>query len=83
MLPQLLCALSMIVYSIAAEEGCGDVLLAGFIFGLLYPLVVPAVTIYQSLKILCGDKDKYDWLTFMKGFKIFEHLGQYFLFIIL
>jgi len=43
---------------------------------LLYPLLVPAVSIYYSGKLLLGGEDKHDWLTGMKRGKLFEHLGE-------
>ena len=45
--------------------------------GLLYPLVVPATSIYYSAKLLLGGEDDEEWLTRMKGLKMLEHLGQY------
>ena len=50
---------------------------------LLYPLTVPAVSIYWAAKELFLGEDKEENLTVMKALKMFEHLGQYFLFNIL
>ena len=58
----------------------------GVFFGLFYPLIVPAISIFLSGKLLLGSNDfsnEDNQLIFMKGLKIFEHLGQYFLFSIL
>ena len=50
---------------------------------LLYPLTVPAISIYYSGKLLLGGEDEYDRLTRMTAWKIGELIGQDFLFIIL
>ena len=47
---------------------------------LLYPLWVPTQSIYYAARELFWGKDKEDDLTAMKGLKMFEHLGLYFLF---
>ena len=62
--------------------GCGDALMRVFI-ALLYPLGVPALSIYYAARELFWGKDKEEDLNEMKGLKMFEHLGQYFLFSIL
>ena len=79
-----LCALCVIVVHIKDREGCGEVL-AGLILALLYPLWVPACSFCTSGISLLGREDKKedDDLTVLKGLKMFENLGQYFLFIIL
>ena len=74
MLPQALCALYEIVWSIKNRKGCGDILEELFI-ALLYPLVVPALSIYWAARELFWGKDKEEELTEMKGYKMFEHLG--------
>ena len=72
----------MIVVVIKDREGCGSVLESLF-YALLYPLKVPATSIYYSGKLLLGGEDEDGDLTFTKKVKMFERLGQYFLFIIL
>ena len=42
---------------------------------LLYPLSVPVASIYLAARELYSGKDKEEDLTFMKGLKMFEHLG--------
>ena len=69
-----LSTLFMIVYSIKKRQGCGDALV-GLFTALLYPLSIPAVSIYYSGKVLLGWEDKNDWLEVIKGAKMFEHLG--------
>ena len=83
LLPQLLSTLFTIVTSIKNRGRCGDTLLYVFVGGLLYPLALPISSIYLSASQLLTGEDEEERLTSMKGMKIFEHLGQYFLFIIL
>ena len=45
------------------------------VFVLVYPLVVPAGSIYWAAKELFWGEDEEEILTTMKGFKMFEHLG--------
>ena len=54
------------------------------VFGaLLYPLLVPVWSIFCSaIELFCG-KDEEEDLTTAKGLKMFEQLGEYFLFSIL
>ena len=80
-MPQVLSTLFMIGWRIKNWTGCRNALKIVCI-GLLYPLTVPALSIYYSGKLLFVGEDK-GYQTGMKGFKIFEHLGQYFLFNIL
>merc|ERR1711879_547754 len=75
LLPQALCALAGIVISMKDRLGCGDALL-GVFTSLLYPLYVPAMSIYYSGKLLLGGEDEGDNLTNMKVLKMFEHLGE-------
>ena len=82
MLPQLLCALFVLDWCIREGEGCGRTLWIVFFHGLLYPLLVPIYSIIVAVKILLYGEEKYDNLNETKGFKMFELLGQYFLFII-
>ena len=49
-------------------------------FVLVYPLSVPAASIYWAARELFWGEDQEESLTRMKGWKIFEHLGQYFRF---
>ena len=79
MLPQALLALYQIVRSIKNRRGCGDVLLSLFL-ALLYPLTVPALSIYCAARELFWGEDREENLNAMKGMKMFEHLGKYFLF---
>ena len=79
MLPQALLALYWIVYSIKNRLGCG-VVLAGLFIALLYPLRVPAKSIYWAARELFWGDYREKELTAMKGLKMFEHLGMYFLF---
>ena len=54
----------------------------GLLFiALLYPLIVPTASIYCSAKLLLlgEDRDAERRLALMKGIKMFEQLGQYFL----
>ena len=82
MLPQALFALFVIVRNIKNRDGCRDALKV--LFGaLLYPLVVPALSIYWAARELFLGEDKEGDLGWMKAMKMFEHLGQYFLFSIL
>ena len=71
MLPQALLALVLIV---ECRKGCGAVLLFLF-YALLYPLLVPALSIYWAAEELFWGKDREKVLTAMKGYKMFEHLG--------
>ena len=73
-LPGVLCALVMIVESIKDWDGCGD-FLWGLFAALVYPLWVPATSIYFAARELFWGEDKEGELTKMKGFKMFEHLG--------
>ena len=75
LLPQALCALYAIVENIKDWEGCGDSLPSLF-FALLYPLWVPAESIYLAARELFWGEDKETRLTTMKGMKMFEHLGK-------
>ena len=65
--------------------GCGEILKMNlefvFLYVLLYPLAVPATSLYVSAKLLRGGEDEKDDQTTVKGLKMFEHLGQYFPFI--
>ena len=83
MLPQLLSTLFVIVMVIKHGERCGDALGMVFLSGPLYPLLVPARTIVLAGRQLLSGENKENDLAAMKGMKMFEHLGQYFLFIIL
>ena len=74
MLPQALCALYEIVWSIKNRKGWEDVLLYLFI-ALIYPLRVPARSIYCAARELFWGEDREEDLTEMKGLKMFEHLG--------
>ena len=74
MLPQGLCTLVAIIGSIKNREGCGE-LLVRLVFVLVYPLVVPAGSIYWAAKELFWGENEEEILTTMKGFKMFEHLG--------
>ena len=90
MLPSVLCALVMIVWSIKDRtrfvhvfnlslitkhrSGCGDVLLLLFL-ALLYPLTVPALSIYYAARELFWGEDREKDLTLMKEIKMFEHFG--------
>ena len=82
LLPQGLLALYWIVRSIEERPGCGDALLGVFV-ALMYPLLVPELSIiFSAGELFLGDDEK-EVLTFTKALKMFEHLGQYFLFSIL
>ena len=72
MLPQGLCTLVAIIGSIKNREGCGE-LLVRLVFVLVYPLVVPAGSIYWAAKELFWGEDEI--MTMMNGLKMFEHLG--------
>ena len=90
MLPQSLYALVAIVWSIKDRtrfvhvfnlslitkhrSGCGDALY-GLFLALLYPLVVPAISIYCAARELFWGEDYEKDLTDMKGLKMFEILG--------
>ena len=60
--------------SIKYRDVCGVAPLSLF-FGLLYPLYVPALSIYWAARELFWGEDREESLTRMKGFKMFEHLG--------
>ena len=75
MLPQALCALVVgVAVSIKYRDVCGVAPLSLF-FGLLYPLYVPALSIYWAARELFWGEDKEKDLSDMKGMKMFEHLG--------
>ena len=82
LLPLGLAALYMIVWVIQDKPGCGEALV-GVVLALLYPLTVPIASIFLAAKDLFWGKEKGEDLTFMKGLKMFEHLGEYFFFCIL
>ena len=86
MLPPGLCALFtiavMIIQSNWRDVGCEEALL-GVALALSYHLTVPAVSIYLAAKELFFGQDKERDQTTAKALKMFEHLGQYFLFRIL
>ena len=91
-MPQAISTLFLMVAIMMFWNGCRDALQYVFLYGLLYPLVVPAMSIYYSAKLLLGGKDEDDWLTTikdeemltgLKAFKVWEHFGPYFLFNIL
>ena len=75
MLPQALCALVLIFLSIKNRKGCENGLL-GLFQALLYPLVVPAASIIWAARELFWGEYRQDDLTYMKGWKLFEHLGN-------
>ena len=75
MLPQALCALVLIFLSIKNRKGCENGLL-GLFQALLYPLVVPAASIIWAARELFWGEYRQDDLTYMKGWKLFEHLGK-------
>ena len=70
-----LCTLYFIVEIIKYRPGCGDVLLSLFL-ALLYPLTVPALSIYFAARQLFWGKDKEDELDTLKVVRLFEHLGE-------
>ena len=74
LLPQALCALFVIVFSIKNRKGCGDILVPLFL-ALFYPLYVPAESIYHAARELFWGEDREENLNAMKGMKMFEHLG--------
>ena len=76
MLPQVLCPLFWAVLAIKRGECGGDELKAVFV-SLLYPLTVPAISIYYSGKLLHRGENEEDreMLNKMTGLKIFENLG--------
>ena len=80
-MPPGLCALFVTVIIIKDGKGCGRTLY-GVLMSLLYPLWVPARSIYLTVKELFWGKDKEEELNIMKGLKMFEQLGQYFLFML-
>ena len=83
-LPTELFALVVIVVVIKVRErSWGDDLIVAVSLGALYPLYIPAATIFLAARELFRGKDKEDDLFWMKAFTMFEHLGQYFLFSIL
>ena len=73
-MPQALFALLLIVVSIIDWPGCGTVLVMLF-YALVYPLIVPAGSIYWAARELFWGEDNEWWLSEMKGLKMFEHLG--------
>ena len=73
-MPQALCALLVIVVIINDWKGCGVALLS-LVFALLYPLTVPAVSIYYAARELFWGEDREKDLTPMKEIKMFEHFG--------
>ena len=70
---------ALVFGSIGITDGCGCAL-GGVFFGLLYPLCLPAASIYFSDREVFWGEDEEDDLAMIKILKIFEHLGQYFLF---
>ena len=68
---------------IKERKGSGAALLRLVFVALFYPLFVPIASIYLAAKELFWGKDRENDLTVMKGLKLFEQLGQYFLFSIL
>ena len=79
-MPPGLCALYIILWSILNRKGCGDALLVAVSLAALYPVFVPAGSIYLAARELFWGKNSEG---LMKRLKMFEHLGQYFLFNIL
>ena len=75
MLPQGLAALFVMAWRLKEGPGCGHILL-GLTVVLLYPLAVPIPSIYWAALELIRGEDKEEALDFMKGLKIFEHLGK-------
>ena len=73
MLPQALYALLWIVLIIKDRGGYGVVLLLLFL-ALVYPLAVPALSIYGAARELFWGEDEEEDLTRMKAIKMFEHL---------
>ena len=73
-MPQALCALLLIVVSIIDWPGCGTVLVMLF-YALVYPLIVPAGSIYWAARELFWGEEREEALTWMNGLKMFEHLG--------
>ena len=63
----------MIVINTTDRPGCGEALQNVFL-ALLYPLSVPALSIYESGKLLLQGEDQ----TGTRAWRLFEHLGQYF-----
>ena len=77
-----MCILNGICYFIVSRDKNG---LKFLIFSTLYPVSVPALSVYLSCKeIFLGE----DWtegpddstfdLTFMKFLKMFEHIGEFY-----
>ena len=79
-MPPGLCALYIIFWSILNRKGCGGALLVAVSLAALYPVFVPTGSIYLAARELFWGKDGEG---LMKRLKMFEHLGQYFLFNIL
>ena len=75
MLPQALCALCFSIVRIIKDRLGFGVVLAGLLLGAYYPLWVPAISIYRAARELFWGENQEMWLTRMKGFKMFEHLG--------
>merc|ERR1719507_775530 len=71
LLPQALATLFMIVINTTDRPGCGEALQNVFL-ALLYPLSVPALSIYESGKLLFRGQDQ----TGTRAWRLFEHLGE-------
>jgi len=56
-------------------RGWGDALL-GLFSPLLYPLWVPALSIYCAARELFWGEDREERLTKLNGWKMYEHLGE-------
>ena len=67
----------MIVINTTDRPGCGPALQNVFL-ALLYPLSVPAVSIYEWGKLILGGDDEETTQTGTKSWRMFEHLGQHF-----
>ena len=76
LLPQGLWALYAIVSLIKDRTGCWTALLRLFL-AQLFPLIVPASSIYLAARELFWGEDREDDLNMMKGLKMFEHLGEF------
>ena len=74
LLPPGLVVSYVILWSIKEKPECGFALWLMFL-SLLYPLYVPAQSIFYAARELFWGKDRQEELTMMKGFKMFEHLG--------
>ena len=82
LLPLVLATLFMILINTTDRPGCGPSLW-NVALALLYPLSVPAVSIYESGKLILGVDDEETTQTGTRSWRMFEHLGQCFLLIIL